>query len=139
MNFTIEKDIILENVTRSSHFTSSKLSTIPTLQGVLLKTDGEKIHFYSTNLNSFFHAAIALKTDGEMQCIIDPRKVGEFVNLLPGGPLEVDITDKQLLITKGKTKGNFALMVAEDFPMPPVISEKEQTLKTSLFRVLLIL
>jgi DNA polymerase-3 subunit beta len=134
MKFTIEKDILLENLTRSSHFTSSKLSTIPTLQGVLLKTDGEKIHFYSTNLNSFFHAAIALKTDGEMQCIIDPRKVGEFVNLLPGGPLEVDITDKQLLITKGKTKGNFALMVAEDFPMPPVISEKEQTLKTSFFK-----
>jgi DNA polymerase-3 subunit beta len=124
----------MDKLNLTSRFTSNKLTSSTALQGVLFKGSGNTIHMYATNLNAYIHTTIKTKVEEEFQIVIEPKKVIEFLHFLTPGDVVFELKEKQITITKEKTKGNFALMVAEDFPMPPVISEKEQTLKTSFFK-----
>lgn len=114
----------------ASRFTSSKLSSLSTLQGVYLKLEGKKLHLYSSNLNSFFHTSLSVEPEKEGHFVIEPKKLGEFLSFLTDAKIELEVEDKQLLVRSEKTSGKFPLMSAEDFPLPPKIEEKEQKIKT---------
>lgn len=130
MKFTFDKDKLLETLSLASRFTANKLSSAASLQGVLLKTEGEETSFISTNLNSFFKTKIKTPKNGSLNAVIEPRKILEFLSYLPEGKLEVEIDEKKAVFTKNKTKGTFPLIEARDFPLPPAVSkEKKQKVK----------
>lgn len=138
MKININKDILQEKLSLVSHFTSSKFSSLTALQGVLIKTEKNAIHLYSTNLSSFCHTTIKQETEGEIKVAIEPRKILEFLSLLPSGKIEIEINPpaggKEIIIIQGKTKGDFPILVANDeFPLPPKIEGKEQKIKTKKF------
>lgn len=131
MNFQITKEIFLENLFSSSHFTTTKFASLSLLQGVLVKGEEKHLHFYSTNLNSFFHSSIPVKNEEKFECVIEPKKIIEFVNLLSAGDISLEISEKNITVSQKKTKGTFPLINKEDFPMPPEIKEKEKKLNIS--------
>ena len=115
----------------SARFTSSKITTIAALSGVCLVAEKDKLHFYSTNLSAYFHTTLKVTFDGTLRTVVDPKKILEFLNLLPSsGKITLDFQDKQLLIMADKTRGSFPLIDFQDFPFPPKITEKFQTIKT---------
>lgn len=130
MKFTINREVFLEKLTLASHFTSTKLTSSLTLQGVLLKGIKNILHFYSSNLSSYLHTSLKVDLEKETEIVIEPKKLIEYINFLPPGKLEIEVKEKQITIVSGKTKGNFPLIAKEDFPLPPKIEEKEQTIKT---------
>jgi len=131
MKINLKKDQLLEKLQLASHFTSNKLSTSQALQNILLKATDNKLHIYSTNLNTYFHTKIPLKEDMKFQVLVDPKKIIEFLSLIASGPVILEVKEKQVTITSEKSKGNFPVSVTVDFPLPPEITEKGQKLDSS--------
>ncbi len=134
MKILLLKNEFLEKLELSSHFTSSKLSSTTSLQGVCVIGDEKKIHFYSTDLNYFFHTTLKNEENNKFKIIIEPKKIIEFLSLLPELKIEVEIKEKAIVISQGKIKGQFPLFSDKDFPFPPKKEEERQKIKTSFFK-----
>ncbi len=134
MKINIDKDLLLDNLTTASRFTSNRFSTVASLQGILFETKNKLIHIYATNLTSYFHTTIKNPVTEEKKIAFDPKRATEFLSLLTPGIVELEVEDSQLTIRKEKTKGSFALINAADFPYPPIMKEKEEKIKTDLLK-----
>ncbi|MBI2464045.1 hypothetical protein HYV57_03750, partial [Candidatus Peregrinibacteria bacterium] len=130
MKIKLNRQELLEKLSLASRFTSSKPSSLSTLQGIYLKQEGKKLHIYSSNLNSFFHTSLSTEPEKEGHFVVEPKKLGEFLSFLAAAKIEVEVKDKQLLVKAEKTSGRFPLMSVENFPLPPKIEEKVQKVKT---------
>jgi DNA polymerase-3 subunit beta len=133
MEISLQKDILLENLSYASHFTSSKLSSLIALQGIFVKNEKGILHFFSTNLSSYYHSSIKIEEKQDFEFVVEPKKIIEFVTLLSVGKIEVEIKEKQIIITQNKTRGEFPIIISKDFPLPPTIEEKPQKIKTDFF------
>lgn len=131
MKINLKRDQFLEKLQLASHFTSNKLSASQALQNMLLKSEGGKLHIYSTNLSTYFHTKITIKEDYSFQILIDPKKIIEFLTFVAPGAITLEIKEKQITIISEKSKGNFPVSVAPDFPLPPEITEKSHKLDAS--------
>jgi DNA polymerase-3 subunit beta len=127
MNITIQKDSFFEKISIASHFTSGRLSSLLSLQGVLLKGEKKTIHIYSTNLNFFYHTVLKTENDHKFKILIEPKSLIEFLSLLMPGKIEIEIHEKKLAINQGKTRGLFPLLPHRDFPFPPEPKEQKKT------------
>lgn len=136
MIFSIKKDVFYEALSLASHFTSNKVISSTILQGVYLKIKEDSIDLFASNLSSFFHTKISLskKTKEEVDVVTEPRKIIEFINLLPEGEINIEIKDRQIIISSAENKGGFLLMDKKDFPLPPKIEDKEQKIGTKDFK-----
>ncbi len=131
MKINVSRDLLMDKLNLTSRFTSNKLSSATALQGVLFKGSGDTIHMYATNLNAYIHTTIKTKVESEFQMVIEPKKIIEFLHFLTPGDVTFELKEKLITITKEKTKGNFPLMEQDEFPMPPELTEKEQSLDSS--------
>lgn len=134
MKINIDKELLLDKLLLSQRFVSNRFSSVSSLQGVLLEVKDKKINIYATNLTSYFHTIIKNPTDGEKKIVFDPKKVGEFLSLLTPGIIELEITDREMVVRKDKTKGTFPFIDAADFPYPPIMKEKEEKIGTSFLK-----
>lgn len=134
MIIILNKNLLFEKITLASRFISERTSSPQILQGVLIKGEKNRIDLYSSNLNNFFHTKIKTKIKEKINILLEPKKILEFLSLLPAGEVEIEILEKKIIISQQKTKGTFPLLVAEDFPLPPKIEEKEQKIKTKTFK-----
>jgi DNA polymerase-3 subunit beta len=133
MKTTLQKTLFLEKLATSSHFTSGRMGLNEALQGVLLKGDKTNLHIYSTNLSSYYHTTIPFKTDDEVQVVIDTKKIIEFLSLLSDEPIDIEFDKSQIRFIQGKTVGTFPFVNQKDFPLPPEVKDKGQTIKTAFF------
>lgn len=136
MKYTLDRDLLLEVLNQATKFSSSRGITLPVLQGVLLEASKEKIAFYATNLNVFYKREVSIVGDGDeqLQVVIDAKKVIEFLTLLSVGDVEMQLERSKISFVQKKAKGAFALTPADDFPKPPELTEKPQTLQTTLLQ-----
>jgi DNA polymerase-3 subunit beta len=126
MKFQLSKTELSEKLSLASRFTSNKLATSTALQGVYLKSDGTDLHLYATDLNIYFHTRLPIPVNEQFQTVIDPRKILEFLQFLPPGDVSIEIQEKQVTMKQGKTKGNFPIIVGDDFPLPPALSDEHK-------------
>lgn len=133
MKIQLSKNIFSEKLTQASRFTSTKFSSVTTISGVLIEGEGKKLHLYATTLTSYFHTLIKVEEDLSFSCIIDPKKILEFLNFLNPSPIILEFKEKEVLIIQGKTKAGFPLMNPEDFPKPPDIKGETQKIPTQVF------
>lgn len=130
MNITISKEILLNKLILASRFTSTKFSSLATLQNICLKGEKGELHVYASNLSSFFHSSIKIDGDKTFVIIFDSKKIIEFLSLVSSAKIELSIQEKQLTITGEKNKGVFPLISGADYPFPPQIKKGEQRLKS---------
>jgi len=109
MTIQLLKNEFLEKLETSSRFASSKLSSTTSLQGVCLIGEENKINFYSTDLNYYYHTTLKNESNEKFKIIVEPRKIIEFLSLLTEVKIEVEIKEKAVIITQGKIKGQFPL------------------------------
>jgi len=134
MKISFKKNDLLDKIEKASLFTSSRLSSSTSLQGVCFKGDTNIIHFYSTDLNYYYHSLLKTENTQKFKFIIEPKKVIEFLSLLPDAKIEIEIKEKAIIISQGKIKGQFPLFSDQEFPFPPEKIEKKQKIKTSFFK-----
>ena len=133
MKITILKETFLEKISFASRFTSSKLSSINSLQGVCLKGEKKTLHFYATNLNFYYHTQVNLENNLDFTTVIEPKKICEFLSFLIPGKIDIEIEKNKIVITQGETRGEFAIFSPEDYPFPPMIKSKPKKIATDLF------
>lgn len=133
MTITIDKDIFTEKITIASRFTSNKVSSVATLQGILIKGEKDQVSFYSTNLNTYFYTSISSQVSEPFQIIIEPKKILEFLSFLPSGDITLDIKERQMTIKMKKSKGNFPYMTGSDFPFPPEVKGTQEKIDSKVF------
>lgn len=131
MKISLSKEILLERLSLASKFTSSKFSSIATLQGVLIEGNNEEIVFYSTDLNVFFRTSLKIKGDKSFKAVIEPKRALEILSLLQPGMIDIEIKESSVEISQGRTKTSLSLISYEDFPKPPETKEKRQMIKTN--------
>jgi len=134
MKITLLKESFLEKINLASKFTSSKINSSTSLQGVCLIGEEGLINFYSTNLNSYYHTFIKYEGASKFKAVVEPRKIGEFLSLLSSGKIDIEIKDKQIIISQDKTVGEFPLFESAEFPFPPKIEVEKQKIKADFFK-----
>ena len=134
MKISLHKNEFLEKLEISSRFTSSRLSSSTSLQGVYIKGDEKLIHFYSTDLNYYFHSVLKTENSDKFKLIIEPKKIIEFLSLLPETKIDIEIKEKAIIISQGKIKGQFPLFSDQEFPLPPEKTGEKQKIKTTFFK-----
>src|SRR5438477_12088140 len=107
MKMVFDKDNFLDLLTLASKFTSTKLSSVVSLQGVMIKSDGKQTELISTNLNSFFRAKMKTPSADSYSIVVEPRKIMEFLSYLPSGKIDTETDGKKIVFEKDKTKGVF--------------------------------
>lgn len=133
MKFSIDKDQFSEHLTIASRFTSNKFTSVSNIQGVLMKGETDALAFYSTNLTTFYKATVPMPGIETFQVVVEPKKMLEFLAFLPSGELEVSVKERQISLQMKKTKGNFPLIIADDFPLPPGFPNKPEPMQTEVF------
>lgn len=133
MKITIKKRLFLEKINTAMRFTSHKIGTPQSLQGIYIKCEGEKINIFSTNLSFYFHTTIPVKSEGNATLLIEPKKISEFLNLLEQEEVDISLEEKQIVVSQGKTRGAFPLFQADDFPLPPKIGPKGEIIEKEFF------
>lgn len=113
----INKDLFLEKINLATKFISLRSSSTPALQGVYIKKEKNSLCFYSTNLNFYYKGEIKTADKEEFNIIIEPKKISEFLSLLPPGEVDFLVKEKKVIISQEKNKGEFPLIVADDFPI----------------------
>ncbi len=130
----IQKEDFLKKITNASRFTSSKISSSNVLQGVCLKKDKDKLHFYSTNLNTYYHGFLKNNDKEEFFLIIEPKKIIEFISLLKEGFFDIEAKENKLIITQDKTKAVFPAYNPNDFPFLSLNQEKKEKIEVDFFK-----
>ena len=130
MKLTLLRENLIDKLTLAAKFCSSRLSSISSLQGVLLKSEKNLIHIFSTNLNQFFYTSLKTEEETTFKIIIEPKKIIEFLSLLLPGKITVSIKDRIIIFEQGKAKGSFPLIKEEDFPLPPPLKEKKEKISS---------
>lgn len=133
MKLLIPKDAFLEKISYASRFTSSRLSSLTALQGIYIKGEKNTLHFYATNLSSYYHTQLKVDNAGEFITVVEPKKISEFLSLLPAGKINLQTEKNQIIISQEKTKGEFATFSSGEFPLPPKVEEKPQKIEADLF------
>ncbi|MGB9707177.1 MAG: DNA polymerase III subunit beta [Microgenomates group bacterium] len=130
----LDKNIFLEKINIASRFVSTKISSLNIIQGVCLKGENNVLHIYSTNLNQYYHAVIEAEIKNSFLVVFEPKKVIDFLTLIPKNKINLQIEENKILITQDQIKGEFPLYKEKDFPFPPVIDKKDQRLKTDFLK-----
>ena len=133
MTLTLDKDLLGNTLQIVQKFTSDRINTVQTLQGIYVVLDKKHMHLYATDLNVYSHASIPLISAEKTAFIIEPKKILEFIQFLQSGEITITVTENSITIIQGKTTGVFPIAHADEFPLPPKITEEEQTIPSEFF------
>ncbi len=133
MKITISKTLFQEKINVASRFTLNKLTSSSFLHGGLFRFHENKLEIITTNLNDFFYTAIAIDEVKKYECVVDIKKVNEFLSFISFNILTLEIKDTVLLISGDKTIGSFPIMSSDDFPKIPNVEGQEYILKKDFF------
>lgn len=129
----IVKSLFQEKLSTASRFIFTKISNASSLQGGMLKFSKNKIEIITTNLSDFFYTSLKVETDLEKTIIVDIKKIVEFLSFLPSGKVILELAEKTLSLSLGKSIGSFNLISAKDFPEPPLIEGNQHSVKKVFF------
>lgn len=102
-------------------------STLPVLDNILVKTEGKKLYFFSTNLEIAIECCIDVQLKNEGSITVPAKLFDNYVSLLQEGEVELSVgngTDFYIKTRASETK--IKGIKAEDFPSIPKV-EKEGT------------
>ena len=101
-------------------------TSLPVLSNVLISTDSGRLRIAATNLEIGVTTWIEADIQEEGRITIDARLLGEFVNTLPAGgvDLEVDPNRLSLTVRAGRDEASINGIDAEDFPVIPSVSDE---------------
>ncbi|MFS8158953.1 MAG: DNA polymerase III subunit beta [Candidatus Roizmanbacteria bacterium] len=116
MKFTCNTSELLRCVQIASRFTSSLISSHPSLQGLYIQVLNNTLFIRSTNLSDFFETTISVQAESDGDCIVDTKRFLEFISLVSEKEMTIELKDKGLVVIAGKAKGVFTTYVKGDYP-----------------------
>ena len=104
-------------------------TTLPVLNNILLKAEGKRLHFSSTNLEVAIQYFVPAEVKNEGAITIPAKLLSSYIGLLKDEKIEISLLEGETILLKSpssqtKIKG----INASEFPVIPKI-EKENTIK----------
>ena len=97
--------------------------SIPSLQGVYLSVEKEKIVLIGSDLDIVIKGSLSLKTEIEGRCLINGRVASEAIRKLPMGEVTISDVGKELKIETKTSVFNLRKLDEEGYPKE-LIGEK---------------
>jgi len=103
--------------------------TLPILANILIRKDGSRVSFVSTDIEVQIKTEADIGTGGEsMATTVAARKLLDILRALPeSGEVTLSHTAKKLTVQSGKSRFNLQTLAAEDFP---TVAQPESYLAT---------
>ena len=134
MKLNVTQENLAKAVGTVGRIVSSR-SSLPVLSNILLSTDTNRLRLSATNLEIGITYWIGCKVDQEGAVTAPARLLGEFVQNLPPGNLEMAANETNLTITSPHYNSQINGISAEEFPVIPEVKTKPAvTLPASAFR-----
>lgn len=100
-------------------------NTLPVLNNILIKAEGKKLFFTSTNLEIAIKYFISADVRNEGAITVPAKLITSYVSLLPTEKIEVSLTEGlSLLLKSSSSQTKIKGISADEFPLIPQI-EKE--------------
>ncbi len=141
MKFSCTRDNLANALSLVSGIVS-KNSNLPILNNVLIKVDSQKVEIVSTNLDLATTVTIRAKTDEPGSFTVPARTLNDFIGLLSGDKVDLELKNDELTVFCGKSSTKIKGSSAEEFPIIPILSEgrgflvEARALKDGLAQVL---
>lgn len=99
---------------------TTKNSTLPILENILLEMEGNLLKFSATNLEIGVTTSIGAKIEGQGSVALPVRVFSDFVKNLPsGGQIELSIDNYNVTVESGVYAATFKGCDAQEFPIIP--------------------
>src|SRR3954464_6562105 len=91
--------------------------TLPILANILIRKDGEKVSFLSTDIEVQITTHADVGSGGEVAATtVAARKLLDILRALPEGDVSLSLTNKRMTIQSGKSRFALQTLAAEEFP-----------------------
>jgi DNA polymerase-3 subunit beta len=125
MRFSIHQTGLKETLDKIVGVIPSK-STLPVLDCVRLKIEGEKARATATDLNAWLLTFVGCNNgDGEAEILVPGKKLYEVVNLMPQEQVEFDVQDKSINLKCKNVRHRISMINAEDYPKEPYLLKED--------------
>lgn len=110
-------------------------NTLPVLNNILIKAEGKKLYFSSTNLEIAISCSIDADVRGEGAITVPAKLITSYVSLLTDEKVELDVVDgNNLAVNSSTSHTKIKCISADEFPLIPKIEKgQEFTLKINDF------
>jgi len=125
MKLSILQNKLKEGVNIVKNITS-KSSTLPILNNVLLRAKGNFLNLTTTDLEVGINWWILAKIEQEGEIVIPARIFSDFVGLLPDKTINLTVENNTLLINAKNYQTKIKGIDSENFPIIPKIKKAQQ-------------
>ena len=124
MKITCDKQKLNEAVLNIQRAVSSK-SSIPALEGILLRADQDSLQLYGYDLELGITTILDCKTEEKGSIVLSARLLGEIVRRLPAPTVTISSGEKQItMIKSGEAEYSIVGIPAEEYPELPTVSSE---------------
>lgn len=102
---------------------AGKNINLPILSNILIRADNQKTEIISTNLEVAIVATLRSKVDEPGSFTVPARTLTDFINLLSGEKVEIELQGNELAVTCDRSTTKIKGSPADDFPVVPSLSE----------------
>lgn len=142
MKFTIDKNIILENLNNVTKAISIK-NVIPVLNGIKFELNNEGLYLTASDtdltIKSFITKEKIKNVEQEGSIVIQSKYINDIIKKLPDDTVDIEVIDGLKVMIKAKTS-EFKLncLKVEDYPQIKLEYQKDPiVLKGSLFKTII--
>ena len=123
MFFTVERESLLEAVSKLQRIVSSKTS-LPVLEGILISAEQGKVTLISYNLEMGMKKEIYAKCEKPGDIVLNARLLNDILRRTSGTQVEIEADEKlNCRIKSGEATFDIMGMAAADFPEMPSVTE----------------
>lgn len=123
MKFTCKKSILQEGISTVQKAVTGK-STLPILNGILIRTNGNEIILTGSDIDLSIETKLKSDIIEEGSIVIDAKLFGEIIRKLDNDIIQISTIDNNSIeILCQKSKFSLINMKSEDFPELPNINE----------------
>ena len=124
MKIVCNKQELVEAVSNIQRAVSTK-SSVPALEGILLKTEEDKIELCGYDLELGMTTKIPARVEEPGSIVLSARLFGDIVRRLPVDMVELSVDEKNMAsIVSGASEFSIVGILAEEFPELPVITSE---------------
>ena len=111
-------------------------NTLPVLNNILLKAEGKKLYFSSTNLEIAINCSINADVRSEGKITVPAKLINNYVSLLVDEKVELSVSDGlNLIINSSSSNTKIKCINADEFPLIPKIDKgQELKIKTKILQ-----